>query len=162
MKLNLKNINNMENLKHETEQAAIRKEGVSRMNENDVINYLLKRGQKVEDGELKGYKLQLFIKNLSDAINAVKDQIRPTVLDELKDSFDDNGYNFKVTSGSGKYDFSCFDEWKEKNKKIKEIEDNMKLAYKKGKDYVDSDTGEVYPVPEFKPYSNRIVITKNK
>jgi predicted RNase H-like nuclease (RuvC/YqgF family) len=149
-------------IKTDLEAQKERNEVLSRMKQDDIINFLKRKCKNVVEGNTEGYKLQLHLNTLEKEIKRIKDEIKETVFDELKDSFDWNGYNFKTTSGSGKYDFSCFDEWKKKSKEIKEMEENMKLAYKKGKEYIDSDTGEVYPIPEFKPYANRIVITKNK
>jgi hypothetical protein len=141
---------------HQTEKSG------TKTTKESILNYLDRECNSVIDGNKNGYELQFFLNNLEKKIKDIKTEIKETVFDELKDPIDWNGYKFKVTSGSGKYDFSCFEDWKKKDKEIKAIEDNMKLAYKKGQEYIDSETGEVYPIPEFKPYSNRIVITKNK
>jgi hypothetical protein len=153
---------NKEEIYNQTSGKIERNTVLSTLKVEDIISYLSGKEKNVLEGNINGYEVYFNLSQLEKKIKEVKDSIKETVLDEVNEPFDWNGFNVKKISGSGRYDFSVCDGWNKKKNELKEIEAHMKTAFKKGQEYIDSETGEVYPVPEYKGYSDKIVFTKNK
>lgn len=134
---------------------------LSTITSKEIISSLNKRKTNVVGGKTKGYLLHKALIDIEKAIKKFKEEIFETVKDELKDEILENGFKFKLMGGSGRYNFSEYDEWNKLEKRRKDIEENMKISYKTGNIIIDKETGEEYPSAIFKPYKEKISITYN-
>lgn len=152
----------MENEQNELRRTEERNKILKTLGQEDIFNFLERKKKAVNEGCSKGYLLYKFMSDLEKTAKSIKDEIFETVKDELKDEIVENGLIFKVMGGSGRYDFSESSDWNNLKEKMKLIEEKMKISYKTGASIINEDTGEIYESAIFKPYREKISITKNK
>ena len=98
------------------------------------------------------------LKNLADNIKTAMDSIKPECLNELERHLAGTrektakvgGVTFGKTQ-SGRYSYSHFVDYVNQQQRVKDIEEKMKVAFQLKSDYIDPETGEVYPMAEYTP-----------
>ncbi len=112
--------------------------------------------QRVNEGYEDELKAYVIISDLEKAIKNAKESILDKALAERKKYPEKTVELFgkKISiSQSGRYDYSNYQVWIDRNKEIKEIEEAMKNSYmiaKSGKLMIDSDS-EIIPPAIFIP-----------
>ena len=94
----------------------------------------------------------------------VKSEVKEIAMREIQDGYEINGFSSTVKNGSTRYDFKSVQKWVDKQKELKEIEEQSKQAYlsiQKGMQ-VASEDGEEIDLPTVKHTEDSISITKNK
>lgn len=127
-----------------------------------VFDFLSNQVKRVQDGLEDGYKVAAFLKQFEDVIKTAKELVKSQVLKELKDgtvSFE--GFEIAQTGG-GKYDYSKNKEWNKLKAQIKDIEDDMKIAYKSEKELLDPKTGEIIEAAIYNHNKSSYKITKKR
>lgn len=148
-------------IKQETDLAAERKVNQLPVTYDSLMSYLNARKNAVIDGYEDAHILAIQLKNFEEAISVIKEQIKETILSELSQPIEMNGFRIEETQ-SGRYDYSDSLEWQTLEQKKKQLEKDMQAAYKSNHAYINEETGEIIQAAKFKPYSPSYKITKLK
>lgn len=120
--------------------------------------------QQVIDGNESPLEVYAWLKDMQKHLDKCVKEIEEIALDEAEKydkTFTQGNYIFERRSGRKVYSFKNIHEWKQANDRQKAIEDLAKKAYsmyEKGTHPVDSETGEVLPLPEVKNTRDVLII----
>lgn len=114
----------------------------------DRINQLYLHAK---DGDESALKMYMFLKHVSKVAKELSDALLSEALGEAdrygKGQQKDHGYAFHVKNGPSRWDFSGCEHFKEREKEIKDLSENLKkIAEGKG-EFIDKETGEIWELP---------------
>ncbi len=131
--------------------------------ENDVIDYINNIGFQVTEGKRNALKSYISIKRISELCAAVLKDIQELSIDEAfkygEKRFQESGAMVELKNSAGKWDYSHILSISETEKRLKELNEIAKQAYKLGTEIPDPHTGEMIPAASFTEGKQTIAIS---
>jgi len=118
--------------------------------------------QPIQDGNMYAPEVAVRIKFLEEVFKKVKSEL------EIKENDTVLGAKIEIVEARTKYNYSESDKWQEIKSKmlpleeeLKQVEEQIKIATKIGKSFIDEQTGEVIsPVQKSSTTSYKITLAK--
>lgn len=122
---------------------------------------------EVKSGSIPALPIYIKSKTVLKQFDRLDKEIKNDALEEASRYSEKNGVidgvAWEYKNGSGRYNYSCDEEWCSYDEQIKKLmqlkkerEEKMKLAYKTDGELVID--GEIIPKPKFTPYSDSISV----
>lgn len=112
------------------------------------------------------HEIQKEAENVLKHIKAWKSENINDLEQDSKDYPDGyGGYTFEFRNGGKMYNFKNIEEWTKKSGELKDLEEKYKAAFNlklKGVEPIDSETGEIIPIPIITYRASSVVLKAKK
>lgn len=128
---------------------------------DNFIGEIKRQLNDVKDGYKAPFQVAINLRSYIDRLTELQDECNELVLLEIKsEPINYAGFKFEKIQ-SGRYDYSESSEWSDLSNRIKSLEKDMQIAYKKGAALINESTGEVIMPANYKPNKESFKITKS-